>query len=370
MTAHRHKGDDTDHTYGPHNAVTGSGTLRIINVDPDAALEMQHLGHGIGRAPLHWYERVTADVENGIVEPDPDADPGLWVRQSAAALAAAAPGAVADLGRLAAANHPVIWVQGLPRESRPVPTPENGRVDWRATRQSIINVLAVLGAISAAPICYMGENHSLLHAVAASLQSTTTLSSQGSRRRLPLHSDYADRAFPGVEAGEGRSPIAKLLSFAIVRGEPGVPMEAVDAAAIAAQLSSAEIELAQTEEFYTRPPAIFRSEAEPILRRILCPDGRGGHLCRLNLGGMTGRSAGAVRLLRRIDEITAEPSLMLRLDVRPGDVVIFNNHRVLHRRAAYQPRFDGRDRFFIRVGGADDVAHGVAADSSRPWVWY
>jgi alpha-ketoglutarate-dependent taurine dioxygenase len=58
-----------------------------------------------------------------------------------------------------------------------------------------------------------------------------------------------------------------------------------------------------------------------------------------------------------------------KIHVRRGDIVVMDNQRVLHRRAAFTPRWDGTDRYFIRMSAARDPHAGLAADPARPWVW-
>ena len=55
--------------------------------------------------------------------------------------------------------------------------------------------------------------------------------------------------------------------------------------------------------------------------------------------------------------------------LRRGDVVIMDNQRTLHRRGAFTPRWDGTDRYFIRMSAVHDCRTGLAADPGRPWIW-
>ncbi|MGZ2505269.1 hypothetical protein EHI47_26495 [Rhizobium leguminosarum] len=43
----------------------------------------------------------------------------------------------------------------------------------------------------------------------------------------------------------------------------------------------------------------------------------------------------------------ASPVIALRS--KPGDLILYSNTRMMHRRSAYEPRFDGTDRYFVRV---------------------
>ena len=94
-----------------------------------------------------------------------------------------------------------------------------------------------------------------------------------------------------------------------------------------------------------------------------------GFRCRLNLGKMTGCTARAARLLLEIHEILSDESLVEQIHVRRGDIVVMDNQRAIHRRGVFTPRWDGADRYFIRMSAAGDARAGIAADPARPWLW-
>jgi hypothetical protein len=346
----------------------------VLTVTPDEARAFLQHSLTVGRVSLPPYRPPLGyHVENVSFESPPDQDPGLWLRGSATAMAAALPQVFAALAAAARDAEPAILLRGLAADAVAPATPYDGRVDVQATRQSIVNVFAVIAAMGLHPVCYAAENMSLLHAVVPSRERADQLSSRGFRRPLPWHSDYADRPFPGPFAGKepvlDASPIACVLAFSIVRDEPGVPMEYVETAAALAELTPAEIRTAMTEAFATAAPSIFGGKPVARLRRLIAEDGKGGLLARFNQATMSGQTPAATALLARIGEILEQSAPAVELEVQRGDVVVFNNLKVLHRRSAFAPRFDGTDRYFIRVGATTEFAAGIPANEDRPWIW-
>jgi len=84
---------------------------------------------------------------------------------------------------------------------------------------------------------------------------------------------------------------------------------------------------------------------------------------------LIGRSERAACLLREVAAVLSDPGMAELIPVRRSDIVIMDNQRVLHRRASFAPRWDGTDRYFIRVSAVRDPRAGIPADPRRPWIW-
>ena len=335
-------------------------------------------------ATVHWltvteaearaYQRITQRItvySGQAAPPMPEDDPGFWLARGVAALEQASPRLVRVLREAASRERPVIVVRGLPAGAVIPPTPYENGVDTDASRQAIVNLHAVVAALGLHPIAYAGECASTLHAVCPVASARGTRSSRGFDANLPFHTDYADR--PIDEPAHDRSPAASALAFAVERALPAVPMECVAAETLLAALSDQEIRLGQTEVFATAAPDIFAAYqhgGQPVrARRLFLSDGDNGFRCRLNLGKMTGLTPAAEALLRTIRTILSDESLVERIEVRRGDIVVMDNQRAIHRRAAFTPRWDDEDRYFIRMSTARDPRAGLATDPDRPWLW-
>jgi hypothetical protein len=257
-----------------------------------------------------------------------------------------------------------VVVRGL-RVGRAVPaTPYDGVVDPVASHAAIVNLHAVVASLGLHPVAYAKENTSTLHAVCPVTGARGRLSSHGFDAALPFHTDYADR--PIDEPVEDQSPAASFLAFAVERAEAEIPMEFAATRHLLAALTPAQIRVGRTETFAVRAPDIFGGGVTPRVRRLFSAD---GSRCRLNLATMTGVTERASRLLRDIREILADASMVEKIHVRRGDIVVMDNQRAIHRRAAFAPRWDGTDRYFIRMSTVRDPGVGLADDPRRPWIW-
>ncbi len=53
--------------------------------------------------------------------------------------------------------------------------------------------------------------------------------------------------------------------------------------------------------------------------------------------------------LEKMRFITLEHDLWFNVPLEPGDAVTFLNQRTMHTRNAFEPRFDGTDRWLLRI---------------------
>jgi hypothetical protein len=299
--------------------------------------------------------------------PGPDVEPSGWLHHGAALLERTDPVLLRSLCHAAADARPVIVVRGLPASAVPPATPFDGAVDQTASHQAIINLHAVVGSLGLHPVAYAKESASTLHAVCPVTKARGEVSSHGFDSALPAHTDYADR--PIDEPVQHQSPAAAVLAFAIERSDPATPMQCIPLRRLLSALSPEQIAAGQQEEFLVRAPAIFGSGHPSSVRRLFLPDTGSGIRCRLNLGTMRGLTDRAARLLLEIRDILADPGMVEMIHVRRGDIVIMDNRRTLHRRGCFTPRWDGTDRYFIRMSAVHDRRSGLATDPQRPWIW-
>jgi hypothetical protein len=293
----------------------------------------------------------------------PDGSPGSWLDRGLRAARLAAPALARSLGHARAVRQPAIVVRGLPVDATAPATPYDGAVDPAASSQSIVNLFAVAAMLGVHPVAYAGEAASVLHAVCPVRRASGEASSRGFDTALPFHTDYADRPIDAAEADQ--SPAASVLLFAIERAEPATPMECVPVRRLFEALTPEQIRTGMRHEFAVSAPAIFHSSAAPRERSLFLP----GERIRLNLGRMTGLTPRAAGLLDDLRDLLADDAMVARVPVRRGDVVAIDNHRAIHRRAAFAPRWDGTDRYFIRMSAVSRPASGIAADPHRPWIW-
>jgi len=343
--------------------------LLYLNVCHESAKEYQRLSSILryARIVLQGMSLVF-DNDTGSRLPHPDANPYLWSEIAGNILRETIPELAHALRAAAASEVPAIVVRGLPAEATPAATPYGGLIDLNESRQAIINLYGVIECLGLTPIAYETEDVSILHAVAPRPDAGGLEASIGFDKKLPFHTDYADR--PMTEAVTDLSPAAHALAFAVERPEPLVPMECLPVTKVVDQLTEAEKSVAQQEAFEILAPDIFRSQRRPCARPLLIADGNGGFYCRLNLAKTTPVTAAARSLVSRLHNLLAETQA-LPIGVLRGDIVVFHNSRVLHRRSSFRPRWDGTDRYFIRMSlvRRGSRQRGLARDPARPWLW-
>jgi L-asparagine oxygenase len=77
----------------------------------------------------------------------------------------------------------------------------------------------------------------------------------------------------------------------------------------------------------------------------------------------TGEDADAQRALDLLTSAAAAHHTTVVL--RPGDLLVIDNHAAVHGRTAFTPRFDGTDRWLQRTFVVDDLAPSAAERTGR-----
>ncbi|MEU1994018.1 TauD/TfdA family dioxygenase [Nocardia gamkensis] len=149
-----------------------------------------------------------------------------------------------------------------------------------------------------------------------------------------------------------------FFTLACLRGDPTAVTYALSAQQIESGLSAKTIELLRENQFYTRVddsfvrgglddrmrgpmPVLFGPREDPIVR----------YDEDLMIGATIAHTA-ALGALRDLWQ-QARISVVLR----PGDVLILDNSRVVHGRSPYYPQYDGGDRWLARWQVAKALTH-------------
>jgi len=62
------------------------------------------------------------------------------------------------------------------------------------------------------------------------------------------------------------------------------------------------------------------------------------------------------------------PDVVHPITLQPGDMVIFKNQQTLNARDGFTPRYDGRDRWMLRVFGVNDPARVLPLAPHQPYI--
>jgi L-asparagine oxygenase len=116
-------------------------------------------------------------------------------------------------------------------------------------------------------------------------------------------------------------------------------------------------------------PDSFMDRGEACSVPVLVPDGCGGFYSRYNQGLTRGTNSAACAALDEMARALDDGTVVHRLDIEAGDIVILDNWRTLHMRPDFKPRWDGYDRWLLRVYAAERVMRGVSTSKDWPRCW-
>ncbi|MGW7824859.1 TauD/TfdA family dioxygenase [Streptomyces puniciscabiei] len=124
-------------------------------------------------------------------------------------------------------------------------------------------------------------------------------------------------------------------------------------------------ERAPGEEAYLASPLVTRHGDRPSMRYDRARLSNAAHSARD--GGPDGARAADRELYDLIETTAASPAVRLELDLRPGDLLLLDNHVVLHARSAYED-FDAPEhrRHLLRMWLARDEDTNPAVRSAGP----
>lgn len=246
-------------------------------------------------------------------------------------------------------------------------TPYCGCVHIEGVKELICRMYGTIGIVNTFPISYKDENANIMRAVAPRHNSHNERSSQSPYNELDWHSDAAYR--PMIKTGN-LSPGPDYLVFGVVhKGHEGLPIVYISPEDILKQLTREDIAVGLSPEFAVSSPDSFFNKVESKLVPLLFKNAHGGFSNRINLQNCRPLTIRADHFLKKIREITSQRKIQNFIDVEAGDIVVLNNKLTLHKRDSYEPKWDGKDRYFIRIYSVKDLNQGVLSDPNKPWVW-
>lgn len=337
--------------------------VRAIRAEPfDSLLGDQPMGlivHRVSKeAEIRSQELAKQLAASSAQFPDPDAQPACWERAGAAYLRALLGDQTEALAR-SMSNGSVLWLRGLAGDLDPGPTPYSGSCSTRPLAMTLMKLFGTIRLLGARASAFEDENDGrLLRHVVAVPAACDTASSQGWKTELPWHMDGAYRPFPGESGIGDYAPPPRWLVFAILRQHPEIPITIASLAEAGRRLSPAAFDALERPEFMVETPDSVPSRRSFGPLPIFIRDVRGDLISRFNQAhcrALTERGAAA---LVELEQALTDGGLHVTVHGEPGDIVVMDNWRCLHRRSAYRPAWDGRDRWFIRVYAVAREAHG------------
>lgn len=218
-----------------------------------------------------------------------------------------------------------------------VKTPANLHEFDSNLTQSIDSYLLEFASSYGYPVGYVQEQHgSLVQNLFPIKGNETEQISSSSKVQLELHTETAFHPWkPDV-----------LILFCL-KGDRRAETTLSILSDILPKLSNDTINILKQERFLTSIDASFRNAKQPnrqIQMSILSDDCLSMTFDQYLMKGIDVESREALEQFRQ-----AVISRMMGLALTQGDILVIDNHKVIHGRTAFTPRHDGTDRWLKRV---------------------
>lgn len=243
----------------------------------------------------------------------------------------------------------LVRICGFPPEGAPGPSPYSGHAPSAPLTGTLVTLFGIIRLMGAQAFAFSDENGGqIVRHVVARENAVAEVSSQGWGAELPWHMDGAFRPF-SLASHASPAPPPRWLVFGIVKTRPDVPMIVASLDEVVHRLSPDVRSALEQPEFVVSTPDAVATPRNSGPVPLLCRDARGAIVSRISLGNCVGLTPRADTALTRLTLVLRDPALACSIPVDSGDVVVLDNWRMLHRRAAYQPRWNGDDRWFVRL---------------------
>ena len=245
---------------------------------------------------------------------------------------------------------PAALLRNVPIDSPLPPTPLDGGDALGLGTPVSDKVLLGIARVMGQPIGFQGlKNGTLVQTVAPTLGGSEGQSNEGSKERFHFH----------VESAFSPNRASHLLLLCLRSDHEKIATtELVDAQAAYHALPADMRKILRESVFVTMAPESFKENhqnkvmSEP--RPIVTGPEEAPEFC-FNMQTTHGLTPEAQAAFSALEKELMLESRMLSLKLRPGDLLIFDNRRVLHARTPFKSRLDGTDRWLRRLYVAPDL---------------
>ena len=172
--------------------------------------------------------------------------------------------------------------------------------------------------------------------------------SLGSNAELEIHTEQAFSKFK-----------PDILSLACLRGDPNAYTHIFPVQTILNNLTTEEKVLLREPLWYTGVDLSFKLNNNEFLDGdlrgplpiISGPSNDPTLIFDQDL--MTGTTQEATNMIKKIVDIYYQNKI--RHNLKPGEIILIDNNRAVHGRSAFNPKYDGEDRFLIRCFATFDL---------------
>ncbi|QCE34732.1 hypothetical protein FAI40_04830 [Acetobacteraceae bacterium] len=259
----------------------------------------------------------------------------------------------------------VLLIHNGPMDRMLPPTPPTGHLPPWQVPVSSLYIFSLLELMGIAPVVYQAENKGrLFRHIVATTDASRNKSSHGALA-LGHHVDCPDLPMDG-ETVSDFSACPDFLSLYCQRTDPKTPTRLGYLPDLLNRLSASEIEILERPYFRFSRPASYDSPRRTKDMAFVGKDKEGDYVCRIDLDNAKPINAEGEKVERKIRKILESGEIDQEFLLLPGDFLIFRNQLMTHTRTKpILPRWDGADRWFMRVFGLKEEAKGLKLPISK-----
>lgn len=253
----------------------------------------------------------------------------------------------------------LLLIRNGPMDGFLPPTPPSGYLPPWQVPVSSLYILSLLELMDIAPVVYQAENKGrLFRHIVATTDMARNKSSHGALG-LGHHVDCPDLPMDG-EAVSTLSACPDFLSLFCMRTDLDVPTRLAYLPDLLNQLTAEELEILKRPNFRFFRPASYDNPRQTNDMAFLGQNHEGDYVCRIDLDNAKPINDDGKKVEQKIRKILESGEIDQEFLLLPGDFLIFRNQLMTHTRTnAIMPRWDGADRWLVRVFGLKEEARGL-----------
>ena len=160
-----------------------------------------------------------------------------------------------------------------------------------------------------------------------------------------------------------KSKAPDYLSLLCIRNDEKVPTIISDVNQALASLSNQDRKNLMSNNFTVSYPDSFSVKGSVQAPMII--KGDNGYYSRFDAAFTTPNNANVKESFDKLNEELTANSIDVNL--KSGDLLIFRNQKIVHGRKKFTPKYNGFDRYLIRLFGVDSLSDVVSVAKSQPY---
>lgn len=257
-------------------------------------------------------------------------------------------------------------IRGLPIDLSIPATPYDDKLSMQNIRLIVAINLGLYRMLNIFPITYQGENNGrLFRNVAPNIGKYGEKSSHGSQCSLGMHVDNSYLPLSYEQLKRELSACPEYLSLFGIRCNLDVSTKISFLDNALEILDDETKEQLKQSNFLFKTPDSFE-DAKSFRLPVLVQYDDVVYF-RFDSDFTLPLTNGAKDAFDKLNEALLSQKTIKSFLLQPGDFLIFKNQRVSHARNSFNPRYDGTDRWLIRLFGVSDLNMTIPVDKHVPY---